>query len=747
MISSGSSVSFRVLGKGDEVRLMRQNKKTGSRFPGWIQPACGRKVESMKMKNRKIRAKNWISFAAVFVICLLLLLPTVLPVGHIVTYQVPEESPSAVLSMEDVTEMNDCELQGDTFTATGSDPYVVLGFPGGGAKTVVLYDNAHSEKELQVYYDFGGGFSETNSRSVSVDPDGQLIFALKEQKFSAIRYDFKKQFSFRKAEAYPTVSCEEAAQRISTLSVTLVAVLSLLAAAVFLLADVKWGLTDRFLGCLRRNRKRTLLFLLFTVLLFAAALLAELLLGLILLHTGVNIFRMYYLFTLFMVVFEFLFFRKSVAKLPERLFLALCLTIGMAMIVVTPIGHTSWDVETHYYFAVRTTGWANYYTEADETIMYNPVGTLPSESAEVNVDLMKTLNEKDYYASSAHRFYPSIAHFPSGIAMKFARFLGLPFSVAFAAGKLPNLLIYSLLCYYAIKKLKSGKMILSVLALFPTALFLASNYSYDYWVIGFALLGYAYFFSEYQQKEKPISVWDQFIMCGAMVLACIPKPVYFPIMALPLFMPRKKLPRKKQYYALCVVSFAVIIAVLLLRAFLSFSGGGDARGGSGVSSTGQLQFILWNPLTYTKILLQFMREYLSIPTMSSYTTMFAYLGSGAKYYYFVILLMLTAATDKNEYDETTSKLWMKGLVLLLFLGTTAIVATSLYMAFTPVGNDAILGCQPRYLLPLIFPVAYVMGSGKIRNGINRTAYNMAVYAPCSALILYNIYQCFLSRMM
>ncbi len=60
------------------------------------------------------------------------------------------------------------------------------------------------------------------------------------------------------------------------------------------------------------------------------------------------------------------------------------------------------------------------------------------------------------------------------------------------------LLTYALTVYFAIRKLKSGKMIMSVIALFPTNIVLASNYSYDPWVTGFSLLGTAYFVSEMQ---------------------------------------------------------------------------------------------------------------------------------------------------------------------------------------------------------------------------------------------------------
>ena len=55
-----------------------------------------------------------------------------------------------------------------------------------------------------------------------------------------------------------------------------------------------------------------------------------------------------------------------------------------------------------------------------------------------------------------------------------------------------------------------------------------------------------------------------------------------------------------------------------------------------------------------------------------------------------------------------------------------LVATALYISFTAVGADYIAGCQPRYLLPLLFPMAYFIGVDGVTTKINKNA--MAVAA-------------------
>lgn len=48
-------------------------------------------------------------------------------------------------------------------------------------------------------------------------------------------------------------------------------------------------------------------------------------------------------------------------------------------------------------------------------------------------------------------------------------------------------------------------------------------------------------------------------------------------------------------------------------------------------------------------------------------------------------------------------LWRRWIGLFLLFGTLCLVCTSMYLIFNPVGAEWIGGCQPRYMIPLIFP--------------------------------------------
>lgn len=66
------------------------------------------------------------------------------------------------------------------------------------------------------------------------------------------------------------------------------------------------------------------------------------------------------------------------------------------------------------------------------------------------------------------------------------------------------------------------------------------------------------------------------------------------------------------------------------------------------------------------------------------------------------------------------------------------MATALYIAFTPVFSQEILGCHPRYIIPLVAPFALtVINPGKPLK-VNKTVYSLAVLAVITACLIFNI---------
>jgi uncharacterized membrane protein len=100
----------------------------------------------------------------------------------------------------------------------------------------------------------------------------------------------------------------------------------------------------------------------------------------------------------------------------------------------------------------------------------------------------------------------------------------------------------------------------------------------------------------------------------------------------------------------------------------------------------------------------------------------------------VVTLMVVTFTDKSSLDCNVKVLPRIATCVMAF-GAMSLVATSMYIAYTAVGNTTIAGCQYRYLAPVMFPVLYCLGSGRIENKIKREYYNGVILAICSFVLI------------
>jgi uncharacterized membrane protein len=168
-------------------------------------------------------------------------------------------------------------------------------------------------------------------------------------------------------------------------------------------------------------------------------------------------------------------------------------------------------------------------------------------------------------------------------------------------------------------------------------------------------------------------------------------------------------------------------------------GDGDLRGGETVSIYGQIQYILSDPVGFFKMILQFLKGYLSYTSLGDAITSFSYIGTNSSASYAFCLLLIIAFADKSEHDLLTCTWRIRTLIWTSVLASVVALAAVFYMAFTPVGFDTVNGCQQRYLIPLIFPALFLIGSPRIRNKMNRLLYYYLGYGAMAFLLIQAIW--------
>ncbi len=312
-----------------------------------------------------------------------------------------------------------------------------------------------------------------------------------------------------------------------------------------------------------------------------------------------------------------------------------------------------------------------------------------------------------------------IGYVPSAIGLWLGRLVHLSFSSQVMFAKLCNLLSYSFVIAAAIAVTPSKKGLFVFVGLLPTSVWQASNFSYDPWLISFVMLGFAYYLRyAWGQKEdfnrKNIALAFLLTFAGLAV-----KAIYFPVIGLFFLVPKERFSNASQRrrYNAAVFFLGLFTFASFALPYLAAPGAaaGDARGGSDVNSGKQISFILSNPLGYAAILTKYLfGTYFSPFNSAGYALTFAYVGDLPRLMSDGVIKELVSVTPATALflvgvtanDEACARhagvgasLW----ALFLTLFTFVLVATALYVSFTPVGLETVNGCQFRYILPMLVP--------------------------------------------
>jgi uncharacterized membrane protein len=460
---------------------------------------------------------------------------------------------------------------------------------------------------------------------------------------------------------------------------------------------------------------------------------------------------------------------------PQWFFAVFALLFGSLLIMGIGTNQVSYDEYVHAKSAYKLSFGST--IETTEAAMQMGGNMLPYFNNPEERELVETyedeMNDPDIIA-------PDIGHqsrfprtetrvyYPMALGFYLGRVLHTGFAAMVALAKLGNLLCYILIVFWAVKKAKGYGMVVAGIGLLPNNIFIASALSYDALVTSCLLLAYVLLLNEIMTPDEKIKPGNAFLMLIAFVVGCISKPVYIVMALMLLFLPAKKF-SNKWMAVIFKLSVIMIACVMIYNIFYptpvagsdyqlvgNIAYSGDKRS-VGTSTTGQIAYILNNPLTYTKVLLSEMFSMLGGYTVlgKSYVG-YAYLGDVSfRFNWILIILGIFAAMfAKAERKIGKGIFW---LTHLMNFGVAAIVFSSMYISYTAVGSSQIQGVQGRYFIPLFLPFLscfLAWGVGKNR-GIaaarerlqqKPAVYERIIFAVLAAVNLYMIWTLVILKM-
>lgn len=454
-------------------------------------------------------------------------------------------------------------------------------------------------------------------------------------------------------------------------------------------------------------------------------------------------------------------FRKKFLEQLHLIVFIVIILLGGLNVYSSPVEvGISWDDEIHYartlYISDGMIGKADLcetrlIDKYSQNIMNEDIYTKSdrNNSLMIGKNLSVYKDKKKLYTNKWHIY--SISYIPAAMGIFVGKVMGLDFYQYFRMGKLFNVIIYSFIFAYAIKILKNkGKMLLTVIALIPTNIFLASNYAYDWWVTSLLALAFSKLYSLLGENKK-ISMLNYFKIIIIAFIAILPKAIYVVLFLPLLFIPSEKLEHKIKCKIIGTIGMMAGLCTFVLPMLINVSTGtpaGDMRGGYNVNSTEQLINIIYHPFKYIIVLFRFLLSYFSINDVPKYTTNMSYYGIGSFGIVVIVIVLLIAFIDNPRKLEGLNTLTIiyRSEVVICGLLTVMAVATALYLDFTAVGSNTILGCQNRYLIPVLFPTFYCLFYNKIeiKENIKLWIYRISILTLC-IIYLYDLYELMIVR--
>lgn len=287
---------------------------------------------------------------------------------------------------------------------------------------------------------------------------------------------------------------------------------------------------------------------------------------------------------------------------------------------------------------------------------------------------------------------------PQAIAMRLlGRSLDLPTLPVFYACRLASLLSYLILVWLAIRWMPFGKWILLVLAATPMALFQATTIAPDAISNG---IGFLFIAGCLRARNATEIGWREFGNLALLIfLLFLAKLNLIPLILLPFLLIPPSRFSQKRIYAFLLITTAVLFLVEVVGWNLIATRQADPLIANEANLTGQLIYVSSHPFAFLQTLI---RDFLTNGWIY-----FQGWVNGYGYYYwtppqivsFLFALSLVSVLLSDSAPEPANwKFWL-ALILVFIAGYFAAIV-SLYLTFTPVGSDQILGVQGRYFIPL-----------------------------------------------
>ena len=319
--------------------------------------------------------------------------------------------------------------------------------------------------------------------------------------------------------------------------------------------------------------------------------------------------------------------------------------------------------------------------------------------------------EADIYSLPAP--YNPIAYIPSAIGIWIAKILGGSIADIYITGRIFNLIAYLIMIAFAMKILPYKHNVFLTVTLMPMLLALASVYSMDGFTMGAVSIFIAYCLKLHQQEKITNKQLLILSMAFSLVICC-KSMGYILISIIILILPIKNILKNNTKQVLLLIGLTLLILLINIGIMYMFQFDqiSDPRV-EGTNVKEQIHYIIENPKQYINMLYSNIKGVFSDFEKIAYINAPMFFGENFDNIFFYILLFIVyvgITDDSKNFNKREKIIFIITAILTIIMTTTA-----LYLSYTPVGKENVVGYQMRYMFPVLPLIMICLSSDKIKN--------------------------------
>lgn len=332
----------------------------------------------------------------------------------------------------------------------------------------------------------------------------------------------------------------------------------------------------------------------------------------------------------------------------------------------------------------------------------------PSAETQKKVQAASQQSVNPEYKTPIHTwgasYYFFLSYLPAAIGMQIAELFNTNAADMIYAARVGNVLAFAAIVGWAIYLLRKNmaRYLVFAVGLFPLTVSLSAGLGVDMLLNASALLLFALMIRAYQDGDK-FSGRLKIVLLVAAVLIPVLKLPYILLSLAVTFLPIFGKGRKAWLLrgaALLLILLPTIVWNLATADMVRAQAVMSSSPGDMVSTSGQIEHVKDHPFDFMFVILK------SIFTQNWLNYMGGITQQGVAFpaivYYFEIVPVIITAYVAALYFKTKSR---NLYVALVVLGSAALalsaIFVSLYISYTPIGGNLVLGVQGRYLIPAL----------------------------------------------